>query len=141
MSKIEEAYLQRGMGPKPIFGEPKMVELYTRTWTPTGDINATVIFIHGLGEHCSRYDDLFSCFNEKGIKVGSFDQRGFGKTVKKSGSKGVNDFETMLKDIEFVSDQTRIEGKPHFVMGHSMGNVNFSCKVVDFVCSLPVGKK
>jgi acylglycerol lipase len=117
----EEVYIRRGLGPKPLFGEAKMVEMFTKTWLPEGKIVATVVFIHGLGEHCSRYEALFSHFNEKGIKVGSFDQRGFGRTVQKSGSKGVTNFETMIKDIQFVSDRTRIEGKPHFVMGHSMG--------------------
>jgi acylglycerol lipase len=51
-------------------------ELYTRTWTPTGKVKASVCFIHGFGEHCKRYDNLFKVFKDNGIKVKAYDQRG-----------------------------------------------------------------
>ena len=47
--------------------------------------------------------------------------RGFGKTVKKSGSKGVSSFSATFSDIKTLIQMTKIEGKPIFMMGHSMG--------------------
>lgn len=52
------------------------IKLYTRTWIPEKDLIATVIFIHGLGEHCSRYDEVFGAFANAGIQTTSFDSRG-----------------------------------------------------------------
>lgn len=52
------------------------IKLYTRTWIPEKDLIATLIFIHGLGEHCSRYDEVFGTFAKAGIKTTSFDSRG-----------------------------------------------------------------
>jgi acylglycerol lipase len=102
--------------------ENKGTKLYTRTWTPQDNIIATVTFIHGLGEHCGRYDELFTYFAERGIKVKSFDQRGFGQTVRLGGIHGYGDgIETTFSDIHLVSKQTQIPAVPHFIMGQSMG--------------------
>ncbi|KAJ3267975.1 hypothetical protein HDV01_003622 [Terramyces sp. JEL0728] len=102
----------------------KKAELYTRTWSPDVDseIKATLVFIHGLGEHIARYDEMFTYFTENGIQVRAFDQRGFGKTTQKYGVKGRSDgVATTLADILQVSESLRKEGVPHFAMGHSMG--------------------
>jgi acylglycerol lipase len=103
-------------------------ELYSRTWTPVPaslsylPIIATVLFVHGLGEHCERYDHVFSAFAAQGIKVLSYDQRGFGKTGRKAGiighSEGINVVNT---DIKAMSALIRTKDVPHFIMGHSMG--------------------
>ncbi|KAF9175019.1 hypothetical protein BGX20_008771, partial [Mortierella sp. AD010] len=55
-------------------------EIYTKTWFPEGKPVASVVFVHGFGEHIVRYDHVFEEFNKAGIQVSSFDQRGFGKT-------------------------------------------------------------
>ena len=49
------------------------IKLYTKSWIPEKDIRATILFLHGLGEHCSRYDEMFALFASHGIKVTSFD--------------------------------------------------------------------
>ncbi|KAJ3318784.1 hypothetical protein HDV06_007035 [Boothiomyces sp. JEL0866] len=96
-------------------------KLYTRTWLPDKP-KATVIFVHGLGEHITRYDEMFGRFADNGIKVTAFDQRGFGQTVRLNGLHGHGDgIVTTFKDIKLISSKTRIEGLPHFIMGHSMG--------------------
>lgn len=77
----------------------------------------------GIGEHIQRYDELFTHFANNGILTGGFDGRGFGQTVVRNGKKGVCDgIDIMLKDIELVAKQIRIDGVPHFAFGHSMGN-------------------
>jgi acylglycerol lipase len=102
--------------------DSKNHKLYTRTWEPIDNVIATVIFVHGLGEHCSRYDEMFTIFAQNGIKVKSFDQRGFGNTVRLNGIHGVGDrIQTTFSDIALLSKQTQIPAVPHFIMGHSMG--------------------
>ena len=56
------------------------VEVYSKTWVPGKGTatKATVIFNHGWGEHCSRYNHIFTAFAQAGIKVVAFDQRGYG---------------------------------------------------------------
>ncbi|KNC98611.1 uncharacterized protein SPPG_06292 [Spizellomyces punctatus DAOM BR117] len=99
------------------------VEIYHRVWEPTRPKPlATVVFVHGVGEHICRYDHVFKPFAEAGIKVRSFDQRGFGKTGRKSGILGHNEgYDRVLKDVDEVAAKVRVAGVPHFVFGHSMG--------------------
>lgn len=97
----------------------KEIQLYLKQWIPS-DVVATLVFVHGIGEHCNRYNELVTAFASNGIKVVSFDQRGFGMTCLKNGYKGVSDgIQTTMNDIELVVETYR-EGKL-FIMGHSMG--------------------
>ena len=98
-------------------------EIYTRTWNPPKStrIIATVTFVHGLGENCCRYDHVFSVFADAGIKVASFDQRGFGQTGRRDGVLGHNEgLKTVLEDISECSNRVRLPNVPHFLFGHSM---------------------
>jgi acylglycerol lipase len=95
-------------------------KLYMKQWISPQE-KATMIFLHGIGEHCGRYDELFTFFTSHGISIGSFDQRGFGKTAE-FGKKGVSSgIEKTMSDAKFISDLIKKDGIPHFVMGHSMG--------------------
>lgn len=97
------------------------IKLYTRTWTPEKNIIATVLFIHGLGEHCARYDEMFTTFAKAGIKTTSFDSRGFGQTCRFNGVPGLSDgVETTMKDIKIVGEKARLENVPHYLFGHSI---------------------
>ncbi len=87
------------------------VEVYSKTWTPTGSVKATVLFLHGFGEHCSRYNHLFTAFADSGIKTASFDQRGFGQTGRKAtnGPLGHHGSQaTLFSDIKEFSDLCRL---------------------------------
>ncbi|KAJ3291205.1 hypothetical protein HK104_006265 [Borealophlyctis nickersoniae] len=100
------------------------VEIYERVWQPDPAVPlvATVLFIHGIGEHIGRYPHVFSLFTAAGIRVRAFDQRGFGQTGRKTGILGHNDgYDTVLKDAKACSDRVRVPGVPHYVYGHSMG--------------------
>ena len=97
-------------------------EYYSKTWHQKGPLKATLLFIHGLGEHINRYNHVFPAFAECGVKVLSWDQRGFGQTGRKSGILGHNGGqERVLKDIAEVDGRVKVDHVPHFVMGHSMG--------------------
>lgn len=101
---------------------PDGLDYYSKTWYPKGTLKATLLFIHGLGEHINRYNHVFPIFAEAGIKVLGFDERGFGKTGKKGGILGHNGgIDQVLADIAAVEGRIKVPGIPHFVMGQSMG--------------------
>ncbi|KAJ3105034.1 hypothetical protein HDU97_008642 [Phlyctochytrium planicorne] len=99
------------------------VDIFTKTWEPQGKpVVATVVAVHGLGEHISRYDEMFSHMARSGVRVHGFDQRGFGRTGRRSGILGHNDkFERTLLDVKEAELRVMSPSLPHFIFGHSMG--------------------
>jgi acylglycerol lipase len=78
--------------------------------------------IHGFGEHIDRYHHVFRYFASNGYAVHGYDQRGFGKTGRKTGKLGQSEgIQTVLADVTRANQRIRMEGVPHFVFGHSMG--------------------
>jgi alpha-beta hydrolase superfamily lysophospholipase len=100
---------------------PDGTRLYTREWTPDGDSRAWVVLIHGLGEHCARYDHVAEKFSANDIHTLGFDYRGHGRSDGKRGH--IPAFDLILQDIaHFLSEATRqAADKPVFLYGHSMG--------------------
>ncbi|KAG0041151.1 hypothetical protein BGZ83_002238 [Gryganskiella cystojenkinii] len=106
-------------------------EIFTKTWYAVGTPVASIVFIHGLGEHCVRYDHVFEEFNKAGFQVSAFDQRGFGETGKKSKTLGsTGGYAKAIPDITAALKRGKIEGLPLFLMGHSYGGslvLNYDC--------------
>ncbi len=76
-----------------------------------------VITVHGLGEHCGRYEGLIKMLNDEGFAVYTFDWPGHGKSDGKRGHARVED---ALGIINEIIDE--INKKP-FILGHSLGGV------------------
>ena len=55
---------------------------------------AVMALVHGLGEHCRRYDHLAHFFNDKGYAFIGYDRRGHGRSEGKRGH--TLDFEAFL---------------------------------------------
>ncbi|KAJ2781116.1 hypothetical protein H4R18_003058 [Coemansia javaensis] len=86
---------------------------------------ATLTVVHGLGEHVDRYEDMARALARAGIQVLGFDQRGFGKTGRRCGRLGDNEgLDAVCRDIAAMNERVRVEGVPHFLLGHSMGGMN-----------------
>jgi len=86
---------------------------------------ATMIVMHGYGEHIDRYHDVFKHFANQGINVHGWDQRGFGKTGRRQGPLGdSNGLDVLHAEITAASDRIRQPNLPHFIFGHSMGGMN-----------------
>ncbi|KAJ3391331.1 hypothetical protein HDU92_009098 [Lobulomyces angularis] len=107
-------------------------QIYYKIWKPTGQIIARVVAVHGLGDHISRYDHVFSEFAENGIIVRGLDWRGHGKTYenhKKDKAlkplKGFHDsFEHIYEDLVILNTVEINESEknlPTFLFGHSLG--------------------
>ena len=85
---------------------------------------ATVLLVHGLGEHLGRYAALAQALNSWGYAVRAYDQYGHGASDGPRG--GLPSATRLLDDLAQVVDQTRAgmtTGQPLLLLGHSMGGL------------------
>ena len=85
---------------------------------------ATVLLVHGLGEHMGRYAALARDLNTWGYAVRAYDQYGHGASDGPRG--GLPSAPRLLDDLAQVVDQTRAgmaAGQPLLLLGHSMGGL------------------
>ena len=85
---------------------------------------ATVLLVHGLGEHLGRYAALAQALNSWGYAVRAYDQYGHGASDGPRG--GLPSATRLLDDLAQVVDQTRVgmaAGQPLLLLGHSMGGL------------------
>lgn len=92
---------------------------------------ASIVFVHGTGEHIDRYAETFQTFAGQGYSCFGFDQRGFGRSEGERGH--VNAFSDYVEDLAKFIDEIVVptSTKPIFVLGHSMGSIvvlNFALK-------------
>ena len=100
------------------------LKLYTRAWMSEKPPKAMVVIIHGIGEHCARYDHVASAFNAFGLHVFSYDQRGHGRSEGPRGHTPSN--QHLMDDISRGIQQARLLAGPDlpiFLYGHSMGGL------------------
>ncbi|MCJ1374724.1 hypothetical protein MMC20_005956 [Loxospora ochrophaea] len=95
---------------------------YTKTWKPSTEPAAIILFVHGFSDHINNYDDFFPLLTEQNILVHAFDQRGWGRSVQKKSDKGLTGpTSQVLRDISTFISAHLPSAKPVFLMGHSMG--------------------
>lgn len=98
------------------------IDLYLQAWMVDSP-RASIVLVHGLGEHSSRYLHLAEKLNELGISVFTFDGRGHGKSAKGKLTAYFASYEYYLRDIDalFGKVKSYVPGVPAFLYGHSMG--------------------
>lgn len=92
------------------------------SWIPEGKLSASMVLIHGLGEHCRRYGTHFADFyTNHNIGITSFDLPGHGLSYGKRGH--IDDPNYLLEIIDGLLDECRgnFPGLPLFLYGHSLG--------------------
>ncbi len=97
--------------------------LYRQSWLPDGDIRATVLLVHGLGEHSSRYGHVASSLTQRGFALHALDLYGHGKSDGHGGH--VPRFSVFLDGVTALLDEARKTSGdlPLFMVGHSMGGL------------------
>jgi len=99
------------------------VELFWRVWDAPSP-KASLILVHGLGEHSGRYDEFARVLAQGGTTVFAFDLRGHGLSP---GPRGDADaFPRFLEDLLGMEEEMAREtpvGLPRFLMGHSLGGL------------------
>lgn len=97
-----------------------MDEPFGREWEPAEAPRAVVALLHGLGEHCGRYERLAGRFTDAGFAVAAIDLRGHGHSP---GARGDTRFAPALVDLDALLARCgeRWPGVPLFAYGHSLG--------------------
>lgn len=95
-------------------------KLHARHWEATG-ARATLLLVHGFGEHSGRYSDFGQHLSDNGVDVFAVDLRGHGRSEGPRGViHGYDDFRADLAALlEFV--RGRELARPVVLFGHSMG--------------------
>lgn len=99
--------------------------LAVQDWQLRDDVppRATVLVVHGLGEHAGRYDALARRLNGWGFAVRSYDQYGHGES---GGARGaLPQAGRLIDDLADIVESTRSRapGVPLVLLGHSMGGL------------------
>jgi acylglycerol lipase len=97
----------------------KGIKLFTKNYL-VKDAKANLLIVHGLHEHCLRYESFANVANHHKINVYTFDLRGHGQS---GGDKFlVRDIHEYREDVENMFG-TIPSGLPNFILGHSMGGL------------------
>ena len=95
--------------------------LLTRRWPPAGEPWATLLVVHGLGEHSGRHEATAGRFAAAGIATASYDHRGSGASGGRRAD--VERWASFLDDIEDRLAASRQAGLPAAIYGHSLGGL------------------
>ena len=105
-------------------GQQLYVAMYEPESTPKGHIHV----LHGMGEHCGRYDMYGKQLADMGYFVSMHDHRGHGQTVDRGGQLGFfaqqKGFERVVRDVFEVTQLIRKNRDlPQMILfSHSMGS-------------------
>ena len=79
-----------------VHGDGKYLRLYHTRLTPKVEPTATIIIIHGFGEHSGRFLHIAENFVRQQYEVLLVDMRGFGYS---GGPRGCSEVEDLQKDV------------------------------------------
>ncbi|PRC93314.1 alpha/beta hydrolase [Solimicrobium silvestre] len=102
-------------------------ELFIRDWLIEGETQSCIVILHGLGEHCGRYNHVAAFLNSCGFSVRTYDHRGHGQST---GARGdIPDLLAIVHDAEIIINEfaQHCQTRP-ILLGHSMGGL-FAARV------------
>jgi len=116
------------------------LSLFCRQWDPARVAIASVVIVHGLGEHSGRYVHVGRYFAEAGFRTISFDLRGHGRSAGRP--VFVKRYVELASDVDCIVKH--FSGGPAFLFGHSLGGQlvlwtaqHFRLKVEGLIVSAP----
>jgi alpha-beta hydrolase superfamily lysophospholipase len=114
--------------------------LFCRRWEPPTVAVATVVIVHGIGEHSGRYVHVGKYFAEAGLRTISFDLRGHGRSPGRP--VFMKRYAELATDVDSVL--RHFGGGPTFLFGHSFGGQlvlwtaqHFRLKLAGLILSSP----
>lgn len=99
------------------------LELQWQAWLPEKP-RASVLLVHGFGEHCARYTNVFQKLIPAGFGFWGMDHRGHGRSQGLLGH--VDSFSDYVEDLhQFYQEvvDPAAGALPRFILGHSMGSI------------------
>ncbi len=108
MTPVEKAFT--GVG-----GTNIVYDVYEPEGAPVG----LILVVHGVAEHAGRYPHVAKVLTDLGLRVAIPDHRGHGR----SGGKRllVRDLSEFTTDLETLRTLELVDGRPTYLLGHSMG--------------------
>jgi alpha-beta hydrolase superfamily lysophospholipase len=104
------------------FLEHERGRAYYRHWA-AADPKATVIFLHGFGEHTGLYHRYGFALNAAGIDLWAVDQFGHGLSPGDRGDFGtIEDSRALAESLTAIAEE-RHPGLPILAQGHSFGAI------------------
>lgn len=104
-------------------------QLFGRTWTPdSGTPKAVIQLVHGISEHCGRYDHMARMFADHGFVVAAEDHLGHGYTAATPDDLGYtadeDGWEKMTDNVYQLHQRMKEQYPtlPYVIIGHSMGS-------------------
>ncbi len=111
------------------------LQLYCQQWIPEGEPKASLLVVHGVGEHSGRYTNLVEYLVPRGYAIFGHDHRGHGKSP---GDRiYIDRWDDYRQDLR-AQVQRVLKIAPHqplFIFGHSMGGL----MTLDFALHYPAG--
>jgi alpha-beta hydrolase superfamily lysophospholipase len=90
-----------------------------REWVPETPARGHIVLVHGIAEHCGRYERTGDLLAAAGFFVRSYDLIGYGGT---GGARGdIDDWSRYHDQLQRHMEWAREQGGPLILMGHSMG--------------------
>lgn len=97
--------------------------IHYRRWASNDDVRGIVLIVHGLGEHCERYDAIANAFNHAGYGVCSLDLPGHGLSDGRRGHiNSFNDYTSAVLAL-YEKIKTWYPNQSIYLFGHSMGGL------------------
>lgn len=111
-SPISHSFTPEGGGPR----------LSSLRWAPSGPPRASVVIMHGLGEHAGRYEGTAELFTAAGYSVLAMDYEGFGRS---EGRRGDVRYQSTARAVDHLiaHERERTGGAPVVLYGHSLGGL------------------
>ncbi len=99
------------------------MRLREHRWLPGGAPKAAVILHHGLWDYSDYYAPFAEELTRHGYAVSAFDMRGHGHSD--GGRSFVKAFDEYIADLDIFlkRERQRMNGKPIFLFGHSLGGL------------------
>lgn len=97
--------------------------IFYRRLKPASEVKATILVVHGMGEHGGRYQAMAEFLAERGFQLLIPDLRGFGKSGGKRAC--LRSFSQYFEDLaalhRLITEEEK--GTPVFLLGHSLGGL------------------
>ncbi len=105
------------------FTTKRGIKIYYQYWIPSDNHRANLIFVHGMGEHSGRYQNIVDYLLPKGFALFGLDIQGHGKSEGKRGH--ISHFSLFAGQVEQLITTTKVQqdNKALFLYGHSMGGL------------------